>query len=412
MLHVLWLIPLLPLLGFAVLAIAAGGWAGGPWRSSARRLRAPRPLVALGDGGRRSWSRLRPATPPTKSCGPGSASATSPRASPSTSTRSPLVMMLVVTCVGFLILLYSDRVHARRRGLPALLRLHEPVHRLDAHPGAGRRLPVPARGLGGRGAEQLPAHRLLVPRRRPTGRRRARRSSSPGSATRRCSSGCSCSSPGWGRSTSRRRWAAAQSQWAQGAAVATAAALLVMGGALGKSAQLPLQTWLPDAMAGPTPVSALIHAATMVTAGVYLIAGRTSSSTLAPSARLVVAVIGAVTLLYAGVSALAQTDIKRVLAYSTISQIGYMFLALGVARLVGGHLPLPDARLLQGPAVPGRRPGDQGHGRRARHPQDGRPATRAPGGLLAVPGRGGVPVGPAAGDGRLLQQGPHHRLRR
>ncbi len=124
---------------------------------------------------------------------------------------------------------------------------------------------------------------------------------------------------------------AAQSQWSQGAAVATAAALLIMGGAVGKSAQLPLQTWLPDAMAGPTPVSALIHAATMVTAGVYLIARTHVLFEISPSARLVVAIIGAATLLYSGVGALGQTDIKRVLAYSTISQIGYMFLALGVA---------------------------------------------------------------------------------
>ena len=124
---------------------------------------------------------------------------------------------------------------------------------------------------------------------------------------------------------------AAQSHWAQGAAVATAAALLVLGGALGKSAQLPLQTWLPDAMAGPTPVSALIHAATMVTAGVYLVARTHVLFELSPDARLIMAIIGAVTLLYAGVSALAQNDIKRALAYSTISQVGYMFLALGVA---------------------------------------------------------------------------------
>ncbi len=123
----------------------------------------------------------------------------------------------------------------------------------------------------------------------------------------------------------------AQAEWAQGAAVATAAALLILGGALGKSAQLPLQTWLPDAMAGPTPVSALIHAATMVTAGVYLVARTHVLFDLAPAVRLTVAIIGAITLLYAGLSALAQTDIKRVLAYSTISQVGYMFLALGVA---------------------------------------------------------------------------------
>jgi NADH-quinone oxidoreductase subunit L len=124
---------------------------------------------------------------------------------------------------------------------------------------------------------------------------------------------------------------AAEAQWAAGSAVAVAAALLVLGGAVGKSAQLPLQTWLPDAMAGPTPVSALIHAATMVTAGVYLIARLHTLFELAPDVLRVVAVVGAATLLYAGFSALAQRDIKRVLAYSTISQIGYMFLALGVA---------------------------------------------------------------------------------
>ncbi len=122
----------------------------------------------------------------------------------------------------------------------------------------------------------------------------------------------------------------AQGHWTQGSGVATAAALLILAGAVGKSAQLPLQTWLPDAMAGPTPVSALIHAATMVTAGVYLVARSHVLFELAPAAQLAVAVVGAVTLLYAGLSALAQTDIKRVLAYSTISQIGYMFLALGV----------------------------------------------------------------------------------
>ncbi len=119
-------------------------------------------------------------------------------------------------------------------------------------------------------------------------------------------------------------------QWAAGAPVATAVAALLLGGAVGKSAQLPLQTWLPDAMAGPTPTSALIHAATMVTAGVYLIARTHVLFTLAPDVQLAVAVIGAATLLLAGCSALVQSDIKRVLAYSTISQIGYMFLALGV----------------------------------------------------------------------------------
>ncbi|AFM27371.1 NADH-quinone oxidoreductase subunit L [Desulfomonile tiedjei] len=118
--------------------------------------------------------------------------------------------------------------------------------------------------------------------------------------------------------------------WYPGSQTAVLAATLILIGALGKSAQLPLQTWLPDAMAGPTPVSALIHAATMVTAGVYLIARTNVLFSLAPPVQTTVATIGLLTLLIAGFSALVQTDIKRVLAYSTMSQIGYMFLALGV----------------------------------------------------------------------------------
>ena len=122
----------------------------------------------------------------------------------------------------------------------------------------------------------------------------------------------------------------AATQWPVGSPYATATALLLLGGAVGKSAQLPLQTWLPDAMAGPTPTSALIHAATMVTAGVYLIARTHVLYTLSPTGQFAVVVVGAATLLMAGFSALTQSDIKRVLAYSTISQIGYMFFACGV----------------------------------------------------------------------------------
>ncbi len=123
---------------------------------------------------------------------------------------------------------------------------------------------------------------------------------------------------------------AAEASWPTGSGYAIAAALLLLGGAVGKSAQLPLQTWLPDAMAGPTPISALIHAATMVTAGVYLIARTHILFELAPSVQLLVAWIGLATLLMAGFTAMTQHDIKRILAYSTISQIGYMFLGLGV----------------------------------------------------------------------------------
>ena len=108
------------------------------------------------------------------------------------------------------------------------------------------------------------------------------------------------------------------------------ATLMILGGAVGKSAQLPLQTWLADAMAGPTPVSALIHAATMVTAGVYLIARTHGLFLLTPEVLHLVGIIGAITLVMAGFCALVQTDIKRILAYSTMSQLGYMFLALGV----------------------------------------------------------------------------------
>ncbi|MDZ7783043.1 MAG: NADH-quinone oxidoreductase subunit L [Halioglobus sp.] len=130
--------------------------------------------------------------------------------------------------------------------------------------------------------------------------------------------------------------ALANSEWRTGDTVAVLATALLLGGALGKSAQLPLHTWLPDAMAGPTPVSALIHAATMVTAGVYLIARTHDLFLLAPQTLQAVAWLGLATLLLAAFTALVQRDIKRILAYSTISQIGYMFLALGAGAFASG----------------------------------------------------------------------------
>jgi NADH-quinone oxidoreductase subunit L len=116
----------------------------------------------------------------------------------------------------------------------------------------------------------------------------------------------------------------------------TFATLMLFVGACGKSAQLPLYVWLPDAMEGPTPVSALIHAATMVTAGVYMVARSHALFTLAPETMKVVAVVGCLTAVFAATIALVQNDIKRVLAYSTISQLGYMFLALGVGAFAAG----------------------------------------------------------------------------
>src|SRR5437868_4490604 len=124
--------------------------------------------------------------------------------------------------------------------------------------------------------------------------------------------------------------------FAIGDPIITAAALLLFVGATGKSAQIPLYIWLPDAMEGPTPVSALIHAATMVTAGVYMVARSNAIFVLAPNAMKTVAIIGALTAIFAASIGLVQNDIKRVLAYSTVSQLGYMFLALGVGAFAAG----------------------------------------------------------------------------
>ncbi len=129
---------------------------------------------------------------------------------------------------------------------------------------------------------------------------------------------------------------AAPARLALGGGIATALALLLFLGATGKSAQLPLYVWLPDAMEGPTPVSALIHAATMVTAGVYMIVRLHAVYVRSPLAMDVVAVVGAVTAIFAAAAALVEPDLKRVLAYSTISQLGYMFLAVGVGAWSAG----------------------------------------------------------------------------
>lgn len=130
--------------------------------------------------------------------------------------------------------------------------------------------------------------------------------------------------------------AAAPTVLAQGSSIAIWTALMLFLGAAGKSAQIPLQTWLADAMAGPTPVSALIHAATMVTAGVYLCCRMFSVIEQAPQVMMFISITGAVTLLVAGFAALVQTDIKRILAYSTMSQLGYMFMAVGAEAYQAG----------------------------------------------------------------------------
>jgi NADH-quinone oxidoreductase subunit L len=131
-------------------------------------------------------------------------------------------------------------------------------------------------------------------------------------------------------------FASAPTALVAGGGTVTAITLFLFLGCTGKSAQIPLYTWLPDAMAGPTPVSALIHAATMVTAGVFLVARSNVLFALAPTAQAVVAGVGALTALFAATIALKQWDIKRVLAYSTISQLGYMFLGVGTGAMAAG----------------------------------------------------------------------------
>ena len=133
-----------------------------------------------------------------------------------------------------------------------------------------------------------------------------------------------------------------------GAGLLTAIGLLLMVGACGKSAQIPLYVWLPDAMEGPTPVSALIHAATMVTAGVYMVSRSHVIFERAPSALMVVAVIGTLTALFAATIGIVQTDIKKVLAYSTVSQLGYMFMACGVGAFSAGIFHLMTHAFFKG----------------------------------------------------------------
>ena len=188
----------------------------------------------------------------------------------------------------------------------------------------------------------------------------------------------------------------------------TVVSLLLFMGAMGKSAQFLLHTWLPDAMEGPTPVSALIHAATMVTAGVFMVARLSPLFELAPGALTFVTFIGATTAFFAATVGLVQNDIKRVIAYSTCSQLGYMFVALGVGAYRRRHLPPVHPRLLQGAAVPGLRLGHPRGRRRAGHAQDGRAAHAHSAHLLDDDRRdAGAHRVPA--DGRLLLQGRDHR---
>ena len=165
--------------------------------------------------------------------------------------------------------------------------------------------------------------------------------------------------------------------------------LLLFVGAVGKSAQFPLHVWLPDAMEGPTPVSALIHAATMVTAGVYMVgAQRGALRARAAACMAIVAIVGAVTALFAAPIALAQTDIKRVLAYSTVSQLGYMFLAAGVGAFAAAMFHLVTHAFFKALLFLGSGVRDPRDGGRAGHAAHGRPRVHA--GHLRDHGRRGA----------------------
>ena len=199
---------------------------------------------------------------------------------------------------------------------------------------------------------------------------------------------------------------------AAGGGVNTALGLLLLLAACGKSAQVPLQSWLLDAMEGPTPVSALIHAATMVTAGVYLLVRSNPILALSPTARLAITVVGAVTLLFGAIIGCAKDDIKKSLAGSTMSQIGYMILAAGLGSPIGYYVRdrAPGrARLLQGQPLPRRRLGHARHERRGEHaPLRG--AAQGHAGHLRhlprwLPGHHRDPA-----VLRLLHQGRHHRV--
>ena len=161
-------------------------------------------------------------------------------------------------------------------------------------------------------------------------------------------------------------------------ALLTTIGLLLMVGACGKSAQIPLYVWLPDAMAGPTPVSALIHAATMVTAGVYMTARSFPIYTHAPAALNVIAIIGIATAFFAATIGLAQNDIKKVFAYSTVSQLGYMFLGVGCGAFSAGIYHLMTHAFFKALLFLGAGSVIHALSRRAGHAQHGRPAEEDP----------------------------------
>ena len=326
-----WMVLLFPLGGTVIIGLDVPAL---PGRPRLDRDAGHRGLVRLRDrrAGQATSARRRSAR---SSRSPG----TTPR--PSGSTREVSILIDPLSVLMWLVVdgrldadpPLLDQLHGLRPRLRAVLRLPELLRLLHAAAGPGGQLRAADRRLGVRRRGVVPAHQLLVPPHDGDRRRASRPSSSTSSATSGSCSGRTSSSRARGTLDFLKTFERVDEAFPRNDGDLVAGCLLLLVGAFAKSAQVPLHTWLPDAMEGPTPVSALIHAATMVTAGVYLIARMHPLFEQAPAAADVGAVIGCATLLIAATIALVVTDLKRVIAYSTMSQIGYMVMAVSSAAL-------------------------------------------------------------------------------
>ena len=369
-----WLVLLFPLAGTMVCALGWRAWPGRTRRAGS----APPRSCAPSSPPSSSWSSCRRSTHEHRQVvvsALGLRQHRRRRRARSSILVDPLsvLMILVVTGVSTLIHLYSVAYMWERPRLRALLRVPELLRLLDAPARPGGELLHPDHRVGVRRRGLLPADLVLVPP--PDGDRRGHQGVRHQRRRRRRARArhvLPAAPHGHGglpqdlRASPRRRSART------GTATSRRGCCCSSSACFAKSAQIPLHTWLPDAMEGPTPVSALIHAATMVTAGVYLIARLHPLFELSSAAATVGMVIGAVTLLVAGTIGLVVSDLKRVIAYSTMSQIGYMIMAVSAGAYVAGHVPPHDARLLQGAAVHGGRLDHRGDGGRAEPRPHGR----------------------------------------
>ena len=261
--------------------------------------------------------------------------------------RLTAVMLLLVTTVSSLVHIYTIGYMRRRCRLCPFLQLHRPLYLLDADVSHGGQSAATLRLLGSSWTLLLSAHRPLVRSsrclrcghksvHRQPGRRLRLHARPPVGLVQLRVARLSGNVPPRARVCWRRHECPRAIRGTWDVSVLTLICILLFTGAIGKSAQVPLHVWLPDAMEGPTPISALIHAATMVTAGVFMVARLAPLYNLSPTAMTVVAITGGVTMVVGATIALTQTDIKRVVAYSTVSQLGYMIMACGLGAYAAG----------------------------------------------------------------------------